>query len=93
MGKEKIVNRISESIGITKAQAARAWESASAAIATELLQNNSVIIPGVGVLKPIVRPARLGRNPQNGEEIEIPERPGLKISASKNYIAAKQQIL
>jgi DNA-binding protein HU-beta len=38
---------------------------------SEIKNHGEFLIPGVGRLVKVVRPARVGRNPQTGEEIEI----------------------
>lgn len=38
---------------------------------SEIKKQGEFLIPGVGRLVKVVRPARVGRNPQTGEEIEI----------------------
>lgn len=42
-----------------------------------------VTLPGLGKLKTSTRAARVGRNPQTGAEIQIPERVVVKFSACK----------
>lgn len=42
-----------------------------------------VTLPGLGKLKTSTRAARTGRNPQNGAEIQIPERVAVKFQAGK----------
>lgn len=48
-----------------------------------LLQGNEVTIHGIGKLKPVAKPARKGRNPATGEEIEIPAKTAVKFTAAK----------
>lgn len=40
-------------------------------------------LPGIGKLKAVAKPARTGRNPANGEEIEIPAKTAVKFTAAK----------
>ena len=52
---------------------------------TEALQNNeSVTLVGFGTFKTSDRKARKGRNPQTGEDIEIPARRVPKFVPGKN---------
>lgn len=40
-------------------------------------------LPGIGKLKAVAKPARTGRNPSTGEEIEIPAKTAVKFVAAK----------
>lgn len=40
-------------------------------------------LPGIGKLKAVHKEARTGRNPANGEEIEIPAKTAVKFTAAK----------
>lgn len=40
-------------------------------------------LPGIGKLKAVAKPARTGRNPSTGEEIEIPAKTAVKFTAAK----------
>ena len=57
------------------------------AVATEatlaVKRGEEVTLPGLGKLKPVVRPARQGRNPKTGEPVAIPAKRTAKFSPSK----------
>lgn len=55
------------------------------AIEHALSDDYEVTIGEVGILKPVKRNARKGRNPQSGEEITIPERKDVKLKVSKKF--------
>lgn len=40
-------------------------------------------LPGIGKLKAVAKPARTGRNPKTGEEMEIPAKTAVKFTAAK----------
>lgn len=40
-------------------------------------------LPGIGKLKAVSKPARTGRNPATGEEIEIPAKTAVKFVVAK----------
>lgn len=40
-------------------------------------------LPGIGKLKAVAKPARTGRNPHSGEEIEIPAKTSVKLVVAK----------
>lgn len=85
MSKESLVNRVVESTGLTKKDVETAWKAFQSAIQAELKEDQEVTIAGVGKLKPAVRSARTGRNPQTGDTIDIPERATVKLAVSKAY--------
>ena len=42
-----------------------------------------IVLHGIGTIKPVIRNARTGRNPQTGEEVHIPEKRSVKFKLSK----------
>ena len=42
-------------------------------------------IPGFGTFERVIRSARKGRNPQTGEDMDLPEKAAPKFSASKAF--------
>jgi DNA-binding protein HU-beta len=78
MKKSELVERVAEKAETTKAAAARMveaiFDTTSGAIAEAVKAGRQVSIPGFGRFKPKTRPARKGRNPQTGAEIDIPEK-------------------
>ena len=54
---------------------------------------NGFVFPGVGKLVIVNRKARMGRNPQTGEQIQVPATKAVKISAgSKLKKVAKGEV-
>jgi DNA-binding protein HU-beta len=51
----------------------------------EGLQKDGEVQLGFGKFKKITRSARIGRNPQTGESIEIPEKQVVKFIAAKTF--------
>lgn len=68
----------------TKAAAERAFDTFCEVINQKLHEGERLRLPGVGSLSVIERQARTGRNPQTGEEIDIPERRVVKFSVAKS---------
>ncbi|WP_347279253.1 HU family DNA-binding protein [Plasticicumulans sp.] len=52
-------------------------------LAVALASGYAVRIPGLGTFEPVRRKARLGRNPQSGEPVQIPEKHSVKFKAAK----------
>jgi DNA-binding protein HU-beta len=86
--KSQLTAKIAEEAGISKKQAADALQSLSENAYKQA--KNGFTIPGVGKLVLAKRKARLGRNPQTGEQIKIPAKTVLKFRIAK---AAKDSIL
>jgi DNA-binding protein HU-beta len=72
MNKADIINKVSEEIGTTKADAERAVEIIIASIEKCLKSGEEVSIAGLGIFSAKVRNARTARNPRTGEAIEVP---------------------
>ena len=76
MNKSELIDAISESAELTKAEAGRAVDAVVSVISKALKNGDSVTLVGFGTFEVRKRGARTGRNPRTGEEI--------KIAASKN---------
>ncbi len=86
MSKEALVHKAAEATGLTKKDLEMAWKALQKAIVEELHSGEEVTIAGVGKLKPTVRAARTGRNPQTGQEIAIPEKQTVQLKVSSTYV-------
>jgi DNA-binding protein HU-beta len=49
----------------------------------ELSAGRDISLPGIGTMKVVDRPARIGRNPKTGEKIDIPAKKAIKFRAVK----------
>ena len=76
MNKTDLIDAVSDSADLTKADAARAVDAVIASITSALKKGDSVTVVGFGTFQVRERAARSGRNPKTGETI--------KIDASKN---------
>lgn len=72
MNKSQLIDAIAASADLNKAQAARAIEAVTNAISTSLSEGENVTLVGFGTFSVRDRAARVGRNPQNGAELNIP---------------------
>ncbi len=72
MNKADLINKVSEELGTTKADAERAVEIIISSIETTLKSGQEVSIAGLGIFSAKVRNARTARNPRTGEAIEVP---------------------
>jgi len=85
MNKADLVERIFAEQGpkVSKAQAARALDSVISGITTALKRGERVTISGFGTFSASKRKARVGRNPQTGEPINIPARTVARFTPGK----------
>lgn len=85
MNKTELVSFIAEkSEGIlTKKQAELAVNLFEYAVEEALRNGDKLQLVGFMSIEPVGRNARKGRNPQTGEEIEIPAKMDVKIKAGK----------
>jgi DNA-binding protein HU-beta len=70
-GKADIVDQVAEGVGLTKKQAAEAFDSVFDTIVKQLKKGERVQVPGFGSFAVSKRAARKGRNPKTGETIKI----------------------
>ncbi|MBR4353833.1 MAG: HU family DNA-binding protein [Kiritimatiellae bacterium] len=89
--KSGIMAAVAEAAGITKKQAAAAYDKlVEIAVKGAKQEEKGLTLPGLGKVKLIKRPARMGRNPATGEAIKIKAKKVVKIVACK---ALKDAIL
>ena len=88
MTKSQIADYLAGKAGITKKGAVQILDDLAALAYREA--KNVFTVPGIGKLKLANRKARIGRNPQTGEEIKIPAKRVVKFRVAK---AAKDSIL
>jgi DNA-binding protein HU-beta len=85
MNKADLIEKIFAEQGprVSKAQAARALDSVIHGITTALKRGERVTISGFGTFAASKRKARVGRNPQTGEPINIPARTVARFTPGK----------
>lgn len=84
MTKAELVKNLKGKAGLaTLAQAETAYDGLFAILAEALKKGDAVSISGFGSFKVVERAARKGRNPQTGEEIQIPASKAVKFTAGK----------
>jgi len=71
VNKQELIENIAASADITKAAAGRALDSMIDSVTGSLKNGDSVVLVGFGTFSVRDRAARIGRNPQTGEEIQI----------------------
>ena len=83
MNKSELIDAIASSADLPKAAAGRALDAVVEAVTEALKSGDSVSLVGFGVFSVKDRAARIGRNPQTGEPIQI------KAAKIPNFKAGK----
>lgn len=73
MNKSELINAVAEKTNLTKREAEAVVNGVFDSIAEALAKGEKVQVVGFGTFETHTRAARPGRNPQNGEQITIPE--------------------
>lgn len=74
MSNSEIIDFVAEQTNLTKVNAKEFVDSFAKLIIEQLKTNNEFNVFGLGKLKVIERPERLGRNPLTGRQIKIPSK-------------------
>jgi DNA-binding protein HU-beta len=82
-GKVEIIDAIAEGTGMSKRDAATAYDSFLKAVTDSLRKGERVNVSGLGSFTVSERGARQGRNPKTGESISIPASRAVKFKAGK----------
>jgi len=83
MTKAELISKVANEAKITKAAAAQAIDSITEIITKDLKKGGRISLPGFGTFSVANRKARTGRNPQTGQQIQIP------ASKTPKFIAGK----
>ena len=84
MNKKQLVAKISSTLGLSKADAERTFDSITTIILDALKNDDTVKIAGFGTYKVAKRKARVGRNPRTGESIQIAASQKVKFLPAKS---------
>ncbi|MGC8917145.1 MAG: HU family DNA-binding protein [Thermoanaerobaculum sp.] len=84
-GKAELVSRIVFETGMPKAHAARAVEILVDAICEWVAAGERVAVPGLGIFYASERAGRKVRDPNTGEEVQLPPVRVARFRASKEF--------
>ena len=93
MTKTQLVRHLAEKLEMNNKTAAAFLENLADVAVKETKKNGVFVIPGLGRLVKAHRKARMGRNPQTGEPIQIKAKTTAKFylaKAAKDAIAPKK---
>ncbi len=82
-GKTELVGAVAERTGLSKADVGKVLDEVLAEIRRSVDGGETVALRGFGTFRLSERSARKGRNPQTGEDIDIPASRSLAFKASK----------
>jgi len=83
MKKADLINAVATEMNTAKHIADEALFALAKVLKDQMVSGESLLIPGVGTFSIQHKAARLGRNPQTGETIEIPAKKLVKFKATK----------
>jgi DNA-binding protein HU-beta len=83
-GKGDVINEIAEQAGISKKEAAAAFDAFVGYIANTCQSGERCAVPGLGSFSVSQRKAREGRNPRTNEKINIPASKNVRFKAGKD---------
>ncbi|MCU9959312.1 MULTISPECIES: HU family DNA-binding protein [Bacillus] len=83
MNKKELIGAVAEATGLTKKDVELVVDSTFDVITSALKDGEKVKVHGFGSFEVRERAARKGRNPQSGEEIEIPATNAPAFKAAK----------
>ncbi len=84
MTKPELIDGVAEKSNLSKADAERAINALVDFAKDSLQKEGKFALTGLGSFVVTTRQARKGRNPQTGEEIQIPESRAVKFKATKS---------
>ena len=83
-GKGDVINAIADEAGISKKEAAAAFDAFVGYISDSCQRGERCAIPGLGSFSVSQRKAREGRNPRTKERITIPASKNIRFKAGKD---------
>lgn len=86
MNTTEIINQIANDKHLQKKDVKAVIEAYHSYIQAELFNGGKYTIQGFGTFTPKTRASKKGRNPKNGEVVDIPEHKTVTFKPSPNYI-------
>ena len=85
MTKSQLVQKLAEATELSKKQADAVLQKLVDVTVGSVRKGDPVKIPGLGTFRKVQTKARMGRNPQTGEQIKIPARKKVRFSVAKIF--------
>jgi DNA-binding protein HU-beta len=90
MTKSQLMSGLAEKTGLAKKDVAGLMDVLAEMAYSHVKKDGEFVLPGFGKLVKVHRPARMGRNPATGEQIQIKAKTVVKFRVAK---AAKDAVL
>ena len=90
MTKSQLLSTLAEKTGMAKKDVGGMLDTLAEMAYTHVKKDGEFVLPGFGKLVKVHRPARMGRNPATGEQIQIKAKTVVKFRVAK---AAKDAVL
>lgn len=84
MKKVELISAVASKVEMPKASVEKVYDEIFCLFAQELAKGEAVAVNGFGTFKVALRKARVGKNPQTGEKINIPASKAVSFKASSN---------
>lgn len=81
MQRKELVEKVAKKAGLTQTDTSSVLTAFGEVLVEAAAAGDKVQIPGVFTMEVVDRAARRGRNPQTGEEMEIPAGKSVRLSA------------
>ena len=85
MTKSQLVQRLAEATEGNKKLADAVLQKLVDVTVSSVRKGDPIKIPGLGTFRKVQTKARMGRNPQTGEQIKIPARKKVRFSVAKTF--------
>jgi DNA-binding protein HU-beta len=85
VNKSELIDAMSARSELSKADAERALNAFIDSVQTAVADNDKVVLPGFGSFQRVERSARVGRNPQTGEPVQIKASKSAKFTVGKKF--------
>jgi len=82
MNKADLVNEVASSIDMTKSDASIVVTAMVDSMTEGLLETGKLALSGFGTFSVVTRDARVARNPQTGEPVDVPAKKVIKFKMS-----------
>ncbi|MDR2563543.1 MAG: HU family DNA-binding protein [Prevotellaceae bacterium] len=79
MNRTELIDAIADKSGLTKTDSKKALDAFIDAVSTSLTKGDKVTLVGFGTFSVVERAARIGRNPQTGATMNVPEKKVVKF--------------
>lgn len=83
MNKIDLITRLKDELGYSEEEASRVVDAMMDVLTDSLSHGDKITLPGIGTMAVVDRAPRKGRNPQTGEELDIPASRDIKFSPGK----------